>query len=153
VEGPLHGIVLSHGISRGGTIDQISGDDFRTMLDVNLVSLFVILRAAAPELVRGASVVVISSTAAFDHSPVCGAHYTASKWALNGLVRHLAFEWGPQGIRINSVCPGYVDNPMGRAFLPEAEIPAAMAYIPLGREAHPAEVADVVCYLLTPRSS
>jgi 3alpha(or 20beta)-hydroxysteroid dehydrogenase len=153
VPGELDGVMLAHGIARGGLIEELAGEDVRNVLDVNLVSLFVILKAASPKLRPGASVVVISSTAAFDHSPVCGFHYTASKWALNGMVRHLAFEWGARNIRINSVCPGYVNNPMGRAFLPVEQVPEALPDIPLGREAEPGEVADVVCWLLGPTAT
>jgi NAD(P)-dependent dehydrogenase (short-subunit alcohol dehydrogenase family) len=84
---------------------------------------------------------------------VGGPHYTASKWALNGLVRHLVDELGAKGIRINAVCPGFVDNPMGRAYLTEEDIEQAVQTIPLRRAAHPSEVAAVVRFLLSDEAS
>jgi NAD(P)-dependent dehydrogenase (short-subunit alcohol dehydrogenase family) len=123
------------------------------MLDINLNSIYAILHAALPRMRPGASIVVISSTAAFDHSPIGGPHYTAGKWALNGLVRHLADDLGPGGIRINSVCPGLVDNPMGRAFLTEQQYLAAFEDIPLRRAATPDEIANVVMFLLGEEAS
>jgi NAD(P)-dependent dehydrogenase (short-subunit alcohol dehydrogenase family) len=151
--GKFDGVVLAHGISQIGKIHELSIPDLRKVLDVNLVSIFVILRAVSAKLKRGASVVVISSTASLDHSPVAGTHYTSSKYGLNGLVRHLAFEWGPRDIRINAVCPGYVGNPTGHSLRPLETMQKALAQIALGREATSEDVANMVRFLLSPQSS
>ena len=140
--------VFSHGMLEIGPWSKVSPKAWRHMLDINLNSIYTMLHAALPSMPRGASVAVISSTAAFDHSPIGGPHYTAGKWALNGLVRHLADDLGPEGIRINSVCPGLVDNPMGRAFLSEQQYLASFEDIPLRRAATPDEIAKVVMFLL-----
>ena len=153
VDGTLQGVVLSHGILEPGPWQKVSPKAWRRMLDINLNSIYAILHAALPKMTAGGSIVVISSTAAFDHSPVGGPHYTASKWALNGLVRHLADDLGPSGIRINSICPGLVDSPMGRALLSEAGYLAAFDEIPLRRPASPDEIAKVVMFLLGDQSS
>jgi 3alpha(or 20beta)-hydroxysteroid dehydrogenase len=117
-------------------------------MDANVNSVYTILHSVAGKLRTGSSVVLISSTAGLDHSPVGGPHYTASKWALNGLVRHLVDEFGTRGIRINSVCPGFVDNPMGRAYLTAEQIEDAIKVIPMRRAGRPAEIAAVVDFLL-----
>lgn len=148
IDGPLDHVVLAHGVLEAGTVHEVSPAAWRRMLDVNLNSIYTIVHAAVSKLTRGGSIVVVSSTAAFDHSPVGGAHYTASKWALNGLVRHLAFDLGPAGIRINGVCPGLVDNPMGRQYLDERSYARSLEEIPLRRGATPDEVAKVVLFLL-----
>ncbi len=153
LEGPLDHVVLAHGLLEQGPWDKVSPASWQRLLDVNLNSVYTILHAALPKLRSGGSVVVVSSTAAFDHSPVGGPHYTASKWALNGLVRHLAHEVGPAGIRINTVCPGLVDNPMGRRFLDERAYVQALEEIPLRRAASPDEVAAVVAFLLSSEAS
>jgi len=153
IRGPLQGVVLSHGILEPGPWRDVPPKAWRHLLDINLNSIYAILHAALPKVVEGGSIVVISSTAAFDHSPVGGPHYTASKWALNGLVRHLADDLGPSGIRVNSICPGLVDSPMGRALLSEAGYLAAFDEIPLRRPATPDEIAKVVMFLLSDQSS
>jgi NAD(P)-dependent dehydrogenase (short-subunit alcohol dehydrogenase family) len=151
--GEFDGVVLAHGISQIGKIQDLSISDLRKVVDVNLASIFVILRTASAKLKPGASVVAISSTASLDHSPVAGTHYTASKYGLNGLVRHLAFEWGPRNIRINAVCPGYVANPTGHSLRPPETMKKALSKIPLRREATPEDVAQMVSFLLGPNSS
>jgi NAD(P)-dependent dehydrogenase (short-subunit alcohol dehydrogenase family) len=151
--GDLDNIVLSHGLLEHGPWREVPPKAWRNMLDVNLNSIYAILFAAVPKMRRGGSIVVISSTAALDHSPVGGPHYTAGKWGVNGLVRHLADELGPSGIRINSIMPGLVDNPMGRAFLTEAEYFTALQDIPLRRAAEPDEIAKVAMFLLSDAAS
>jgi NAD(P)-dependent dehydrogenase (short-subunit alcohol dehydrogenase family) len=149
----LDALVFAHGLLETGPASRVSPAAWRHMLDVNLNSIYAMIHAAVPRMVAGGSIVVISSTAGFDHSPIGGPHYTVSKWGINGLVRHLAEDLGPLGIRINSVCPGLVDNPMGRAFLSETDYEACFADIPLGRAATPDEIAKVVLFLLSDGAS
>jgi NAD(P)-dependent dehydrogenase (short-subunit alcohol dehydrogenase family) len=149
----LDNIVLSHGLLEPGPWHEVPPNRWRKMLDVNLTSIYSILYAGLPNMRRGGSIVVISSTAALDHSPVGGPHYTVSKWGLNGLVRHFAYELGPRGIRINSIMPSLVDNPMGRALLTEAEYLSAMHDIPLRRAADPDEIAKATMFLLSDAAS
>jgi 3alpha(or 20beta)-hydroxysteroid dehydrogenase len=141
-------VVLAHGMLEIGPFAKVSPKAWRHLLDINLNSIYAILHAVVPRMAAGGSIVIVSSTAGFDHSPIGGPHYTSSKWGINGLVRHLADDLGPSGIRINSVCPGLVDNPMGRAFLSEQEYLSAFDDIPLRRAATPDEIAKVVMFLL-----
>lgn len=149
----LDSIVLAHGLLERGPAHEVAPPAFRRLLDVNLNSIYVILHAALPKLSRGGSIVVVSSTAAMDHSPIGGPHYTVSKWGLNGLVRHLADDLGPSGIRINAVMPSLVDTPMGRAFMDDATYLEQFADIPLRRAASPEEIASVVMFLLSDAAS
>ncbi len=151
-DGPINGLVFAHGLLLPGTVDVVKPVEWRRMLAVNLDSIYTIIHHALPRLAAGASIVAISSTAGFDHSPVGGPHYTASKWALNGLVRHLAFDLGPRGFRINSVCPGTVEGPMARALLSNEAYEESLQAIPLGRAADADEIAEVVQFLLESRS-
>ena len=149
----LDAMVFAHGLLETGPVDRIDPAQWRRLMDVNLTSIYGMIHAALPRLRRGASIVVISSTAGFDHSPIGGPHYTASKWGLNGIVRHLSEDLGPRGIRINSVCPGLVETPMGRAFMSEEEYLACFKDIPLQRPARPEEVASVALFLLSEGAS
>jgi NAD(P)-dependent dehydrogenase (short-subunit alcohol dehydrogenase family) len=148
ISGEFDGAVFSHGMLRPGPLSRATPAEWREVLDANLNSIYTILHGIQNKLRSGSSVVVISSTAALGHSPVGGPHYTASKWGLNGLVRHLVGEFGSRGIRINSVCPGLVDNPMGRAFLSDEQVEEAIKAIPMRRAGRPAEIASVVDFLL-----
>ncbi|MGW6659518.1 SDR family NAD(P)-dependent oxidoreductase [Rhodococcus sp. NPDC055024] len=153
VEGPIDSVVFAHGIGRPGTAATISPADWEYLLNVNLTSIFVTIRELIPKLAENASIVIIGSTAGMDRSPTNGVHYTVSKWGVNGMVRHLAHELGPQGIRINSVCPGFVDNPTGREAWTDEEYEAHFSMIPLGRGAESREVAGAVQYLLSDEAS
>ncbi len=153
IEGRIDGVVLAHGLLETGPWDKVTPAAWRRMLDVNLNSVYAIIHAALPKMERGGSIVIISSTAAMDHSPIGGPHYTVGKWGVNGLVRHLCDDLGPSGIRINSVMPGLVDNPMGKAFLTEEEYRACFDDIPLRRPASPDEIAKVVMFLLSEAAS
>lgn len=153
IDSALDGIVAAHGILRPGTVADVSLEDWREVMVANLDSVYTILYSAWEKMRPGASIVLISSTAGLDHSPVGGPSYTASKWAINGLVRHLAYELGRQNIRINAVCPGFIDNAMGRAHLSEEQTRGAVAEVPLGRAGQPREVANVVRFLVSKEAS
>lgn len=149
----IDALVLAHGYLEPGPVDAVAPAAWRRMIDVNLSAVYSLVHAALPRLARGSAIVVVSSTAGLDRSPVGGPHYTAGKWGVNGLVRHLAADLGPRGVRVNAVCPGLVDNPMGRALLSEADYAAALEAIPLGRGAAPDEIAAAVAYLLSDGAS
>jgi len=150
ITGPIRGVVLCHGVVERGDLRSLRPADWRRVVDINLTSVFTILRSLEPRLSQIQSIVVVSSTAGLDRSRNGGPHYTASKAALNGLVRHLARDLGPRGTRINAVCPGHIEGRMtDRLNTPETRA-AGIANIPLSR---PAEVARVIRYLLSEQAS
>lgn len=108
------------------------------------------MQAVTPRMARGASIVNVGSLAATSgHYPVA---YTASKWGLRGLTKSAALEWGPRGIRVNIVHPGFIDTPMTQG-ASAAFRTASIAETPLGRTGDPDEVAAVVAFLLGPDAS
>ncbi len=151
--GSLRALALCHGYLEPIPTPELPVARFRAMIQVNLISVYAIIRTALTALPNGSSIVVVSSTAAFDHSPVGGPHYTVSKWGLNGLVRHLSEELGNRSIRINAVNPGLIDNPMGRAFLTPERYDLDAHGIPLGRAGTDDEVANVISFLLSDEAS
>ena len=92
-------------------VDEMDLDGWRRTLDVNLTGAFLCVRAAVPLLKEagGGSIVVMSSNAGTMGLPY-RAPYVATKWALIGLVKTLAMELGPHGIRANAICPGDVEG-------------------------------------------
>jgi NAD(P)-dependent dehydrogenase (short-subunit alcohol dehydrogenase family) len=92
-------------------VEEMDPDGWRRTLDVNLTGAFLCVRAVVPHLKRagGGSIVVMSSNAGTMGLPFRGP-YVATKWGLIGLVKTLAMELGPHGIRVNAICPGDVDG-------------------------------------------
>jgi 3-oxoacyl-[acyl-carrier protein] reductase len=129
---------------------QLTDDQWRRMLAVNLDGTFYVNRAALQVLLPrrcGAIVNVASIAAAI---PAAGfPHYSASKAGVLGLSRSIALEVADRGIRVNVVAPGAVDTPM-LARNPNRTSPAS---IPLGRMADPVELAHVIAFLLSDQAS
>ena len=134
---------------------------FRKVLEVNVMGVFLGTRAAAPRLVErgGGAVVNIASIAGLTGTPGTSA-YTASKHAVVGLTRGNALELGPQGVRVNAVCPAPVEGRMMRSHEagmapddPEALRRMIAANNPLGRYGEPADVAALVAFLASDDAS
>jgi NAD(P)-dependent dehydrogenase (short-subunit alcohol dehydrogenase family) len=110
--GGLDVLVNNAGIAGpAAPVEEMDLDGWRRTLDVNLTGAFLCVRAAVPLLKQagGGSVVIMSSNAGTMGLPY-RAPYVATKWALIGLVKTLAMELGPSGIRANAVCPGDVEG-------------------------------------------
>lgn len=155
--GGVGGLVHAAGVPMGFTPDDLGPDEFRLVLSVNLEAEAVLVRELLPALRAanpGSAVVGISSIEGLiGHGNIPA--YTASKHALIGLTRSLAARLGPEGIRINAVCPGYIATPM---FLPVVEgNPETRASferkIPLGRLGEPDEIGRLVRFLLSDDAS
>jgi 3-oxoacyl-[acyl-carrier protein] reductase len=129
---------------------QLSDDQWRRMLAVNLDGTFYVNRAALRALLpnrRGAIVNVASIAAS---TPAAGfPHYSASKAGVLGLSRSIALEVADRGIRVNVVAPGAVDTPM----LARNPNRTSATSIPLGRMADPVELARVIAFLLSDQAS
>jgi NAD(P)-dependent dehydrogenase (short-subunit alcohol dehydrogenase family) len=149
--GPVGGIVHAAGMVRPalqGAIDVETWDD---VLAVNLRAYGLVVDAFLETLLAtpGASVVGIASIEGLvGHGAI--PSYTASKHGVIGLSRSLAGRFGSRGLRVNAVCPGYIDTPMlAPTIATEAARAAMVAHVPLGRIADPSEVARVIRFLLS----
>ena len=153
--GPLDILVNNAGISGVGppkaTVDTPL-DEWEQTLAVNVTAPFLFCRTVVPGMVaRGRGAVVnIASMAGILCLPG-RVSYAASKAALISLTKTLAYECGPAGVRLNAVCPGWVDTPFIAARMAQPELRAqAEAMVPIGRVAGADEIADVVMFLLSP---
>ncbi|MHB8448926.1 MAG: SDR family NAD(P)-dependent oxidoreductase [Mycobacteriales bacterium] len=151
VLGGLDALVLNVGIGLGVGLAGTSVSDWDTVLDVNLRSHFLTLRAALPLMGERSATVLISSIAGLRPGSGIPA-YDASKAAQLGLMRQAAREAARQGGRVNVVAPGLIDTPLGRQAT--AGRPSrATSPVPLGRQGTAEEVAAAVIFLLSAEAS
>ena len=129
--------------------EQISEEEWRRAIDVNLTGAFHCIQAAVPPMKanRYGRVVNLSSTAGKSVSTLGGAHYTASKAGLLGLTRAAAKELGPYGITVNAVCPGLIDTELTREHATPQQLAAYARGFPVQRLGTAAEVAELICFL------
>ena len=148
--GALDVVVNNAGIVRFGPLLEQDVDDFRAVLDVNLVGAFVTARAAARRWIEGdrpGCVVNVTSMNGVAAGPNAGA-YGPSKAGLALLTSQMALEWGGHGIRVNAVAPGLIDAGMSSPIYADAAIRHAReSKIPLGRLGQADDISDVVLFL------
>ncbi|WLS03378.1 SDR family NAD(P)-dependent oxidoreductase [Shinella oryzae] len=154
-EGGADILVNNAGILRPGPLESVSEADWSAMLSVNLNGYLAAAQAFGRGMIaRGSGALVhVASIAGTHPQPASGA-YSASKAAILMLSRQLAYEWGPKGIRSNTVSPGLVRTPLSEPFYRDAGVKAKReAMVPLGRIAEPKDMADVALFLASPRAS
>ena len=149
--GRVHGFVANagvRGVDRGA--EELSLEEFDEVLDVNLRGVFVSCQAFGRHMLEagGGSIVAIASMSGnrIINVPMRIAHYHAAKGGVVALVRALAVEWGPRGVRVNALSPGYVRTPLAEADAQHHALWERMTV--LGRMGTVAEVAAGVRYLL-----
>lgn len=148
--GPLDAVVLNAGITRDGLFMRISAEDWRAVIDTNLTGAFFVSRATVRGMLRRRSgtIVAVSSVVGLIGNPG-QANYAAAKAGLIGMVKSLAKEVGPRGIRVNAVAPGYIATDMTAA-LSDDQREQVRTATPLGRLGTPEDVAGVVAFLCSP---
>ena len=145
--GDLDVLVNNAGLTRDGLLVRMSDDDWRTVIDTNLSSVFYTCRAAARPMMRkrGGSIVNVSSIVGV-HGNWGQTNYAASKAGIIGFTKSLARELGSRNVRANVVAPGYVKTQLTDV-LPEAATAAMLTNTPLGRLGNPEDVAGAVRFL------
>lgn len=145
--GGIDGLVSNAGVMKGGDLLHLSVEDFDYLFAVNARPAWLLGRAAHPYLKASGGVIVATGSIAAEHpAPPLGS-YSASKAALLMLVRQMALEWGPDGIRVNCVSPGPTLTPLVAGY-DEQRIEQRASRIPLRRMGQPSHVADAIIYLL-----
>jgi NAD(P)-dependent dehydrogenase (short-subunit alcohol dehydrogenase family) len=151
----LDGLVHAAGRVAVEPIGELTAASWDAVVDVNLRAHALLVQAMLPWLKESsnASVVAISSIEGLAANPWIPA-YCASKAGLLGLTRSMAAQLGPEGIRVNAVCPGFIVTPMIQPALDVPEIKTEFEQAaPLGRMGQPVEVANVVAFLLSDKAS
>lgn len=153
--GPIEVLVNNAGVWPTAYVRDMSEEEWRETLDINLTGPFLTCREAVRRWLaasRRGRIVNISSQAAFHGSTTGHAHYAASKAGLVTFTISLAREVAAQGIHVNAVAPGMMSTEMAREAL-DKDTSQYLKRIPLGRIGDPAEIANVVVFLASERAS
>ncbi|MBM0227369.1 SDR family NAD(P)-dependent oxidoreductase [Micromonospora sp. ATA51] len=151
----LHGLVHNAGVISQVPFGELTPREWHRVVDTTLTAAYLVVNKALPLMSAGSSVVAIGSRAATVGIPL-RAHYTAAKAGLVGLMRSLAKELSPQGIRVNVVAPGTIETEEAARDSSEerrAYVERHSRMIALRRYGRPEEVANPVAFLLSDQSS
>ncbi|MFH8805108.1 SDR family NAD(P)-dependent oxidoreductase [Streptomyces sp. NPDC017936] len=143
--GPLDILINNAAHLSVGTTESIPLDEFRRVLDTNLIGALLGIRAAAPSMRKagGGAIVNVNSIAGLSAAPGLVA-YSSSKWALRGLLRAAAKELAPDNIRVNAVHPGIIETPL--AYGPDGTELVPVDNLPIPRRAAPEEITDFILF-------
>lgn len=144
---------VAGGIIGRKKITEQDEDWYDTLMNVNFKSTWLCVRDVVPHMSAGGSIVNFSSLAARDGGGAGASLYAASKAAVSTFTRAMAKELGPDGIRVNAVCPGTIATSFHDRFNTPENRERAKAGYPLRREGTAEEVADLVVYLASDDSS
>ena len=148
IAGPIDIVVGNAGVNPYfGPIAAISDKDYERTMNANVQSNLWLARMVAPDMANGGSMMFTASIGAFKASDTLGT-YGMSKLALIGLVRNLATEFGPQGIRVNAICPGLVKTDFARELWDKPGVEEKYSKgIPLRRLGEPDDFAGLAVFL------
>ena len=154
--GRIDVLINNAGIARKGWFLDLEPEAWDITIAVNLRGMFLVAQAVARRMVAdgaGGAIVNMASTNALGGEEEF-AHYNASKGGVLQLTRTMAVELGPKGIRVNCVCPGFIDTPLNRALADEEAFRTyERTRIPLGRRGSPEEVAAAYAFLASDEAS
>jgi NAD(P)-dependent dehydrogenase (short-subunit alcohol dehydrogenase family) len=156
VNEPLNGVVHSAGISGHQLFSFLKKSEIASMFEVNYFAPLYLTQSLLKKkkILRSGSLVFITSTSGVLSSYIGGSLYSSTKGALNGLIKGLALELAPKGIRVNSVMPSMVETPiMANSSLADTDFENDKLLYPLKRYGKPEEVAYAVIYLLSDASA
>jgi 2-hydroxycyclohexanecarboxyl-CoA dehydrogenase len=155
--GPILVLVNAAGITGFQKFSKLTFAEWSKNIDVNLNGVFHTIQAALPDMIEAGwgRIVNISSSSTHSGQPLM-AHYVAAKSAVNGLTKSLALEYGPAGITVNAVPPGFVDTPMLRGAERRGnlgDIEKNIAATPVRRMGRPEDIAAACAFFISDEAS
>ena len=148
--GKIDALINNAGMFRYGTIAETTLADYRQVIDVNQIGVFLGLKHVGPVMAAAGSgsIVNISSVAGM-RGPATMIAYTASKWAVRGMTKVAMNEFAPSGVRVNSIHPGLIETPMleHHPMIERGEGAALIRRVPYGRLGEAVEVARLALFL------
>jgi 2-hydroxycyclohexanecarboxyl-CoA dehydrogenase len=150
--GPVTVLVNAAGLEKFKRFNEITFEDWQRVIDVNLNGVFHCVQVVLPDMVEAGwgRIVNISSSSTHSGQPYMSP-YVAAKSAVNGLTKSLALEYGPNGITVNAVPPGFIDTPMlrkseGRGYL---NVQQSIETTPVRRIGRPEDIAAACAFLIS----
>jgi NAD(P)-dependent dehydrogenase (short-subunit alcohol dehydrogenase family) len=133
---------------------NLSPNAFKTVVDIDLIGTFNVLRTSWDYLTKpGASLISITAPQAVRPTPL-QAHACAAKSGVNMLTKVLAMEWGPAGVRVNAISPGFIEGTEGTSRLTQGvDMPELLASVPLRRLGTKSDIANLAVYLTQDQGS
>ncbi len=153
--GPIDVLISGAAGNFPATVNAMSANGFKAVVDIDLLGTFHVMRSAYPYLRKpGSAVINISAPQAFQPMEM-QAHVCAAKAGVDMVTRVLAMEWGGENIRVNSIVPGPIADTEGMARLaPTRKMQQAVtASVPLGRQGTTADIAQAAMFLASPMAS
>jgi len=150
--GPVSILVNAAGLDGFSRFTDISFDDWQRVINVNLHGVFHCCQAVIPEMADAGWGRIVNISSSSTHSGVARmTHYVAAKSAVNGLTKSLALEYGPSGITVNAIPPGFIDTPMLRAAEERGDtnFERALAMTPVRRAGRPEDIAAACAFLVS----
>jgi len=151
--GPLDGLVNNAGMTQIMPFAMIEDDDWDKVINANLKTMFLVTHAMVRGMIRKKSGVIVNIGSLAGHRLLeVPVHYATAKAGVTGFTLSLAREMSRYNIRVNEVVPGLLSDGVGK-MVPEAELKEYLNYCTAGRPGEPSEVADLVEFLLSDRST
>jgi meso-butanediol dehydrogenase / (S,S)-butanediol dehydrogenase / diacetyl reductase len=157
--GRIDVLVAAAGIAGGGPVHLVAAEDWQRVQDVNLTGTFLSAKAVLPAMIaqRGGSIVTVASVEGIEGAEG-GSTYNASKGGVILLTKNMAMDYGRVGIRVNCICPGFIDTPLFRSVIGGDAFPAQQRdrireQHKLGRFGQPEEVAAAALFLASDDAS
>jgi NAD(P)-dependent dehydrogenase (short-subunit alcohol dehydrogenase family) len=159
----LDGVFHAAGVAGGGPVHLLERDEWERVIGVNLTGTFLVAKAALARMIdqprvdheRG-SIVTVASVEGLEGT-AGGSSYNAAKGGVVLLTKNMALDYGPSGIRVNAICPGFIETPMAESVFGIPGMEAPLASITkehaLQRLGRPEEVAAMAAFLLSPDAS
>jgi 2-hydroxycyclohexanecarboxyl-CoA dehydrogenase len=151
--GPVTVLVNAAGLDGFKRFSDITFDEWQKVLDVNLNGVFHCTQAVLPDMVDAGWGRIVNISSSSTHSGTARmSHYVAAKSAVNGLTKSLALEYGPAGITVNAVPPGFIDTPMLRNAEARGRLGNVQATIdatPVRRMGRPEDIAAACAFLIS----
>lgn len=153
-EGRIDVLVNSAGIYLRTPVKDITKAEWEKLMDINLTSVFLLTQRVIDTMLtqKSGSIISLTSVAGKVGGIIAGAHYAASKAAIECLTKSLAKLGAPHGVRVNAVAPGIIDTSMQDG-VPSEQMDLLMRNIPMGRLGTPEEVAQTIMFLASDLSS